>query len=92
MKRMQLQLALDQLALPEAMDIMVASNFAHVTLDLINRGEFGRMVALHEGTYTHVPANTVMQGIRQVNVDEFYDVENYRPKLSIVEGKPMFLY
>ena len=77
---------------PDALDIMVASNFAHMTLNLINRGESGRMVALHEGKYTHVPANTVMQGIRQVNVDEFYDVENYRPKLSIVEGKPMFLY
>jgi 6-phosphofructokinase 1 len=77
---------------PDALDIMVAINFAHMTLDLIDRGEFGRMVALKEGKYTHVPANSVTQGIRQVDVNEFYDVENYRPKLRIIEGKPMFLY
>ena len=71
---------------------MVAINFANLTLDLIDRGEFGRMVALHRGKYTHVPANTVEQGVRQVDIDEFYDIENYRPKLRIVEDKPMFLY
>lgn len=77
---------------PDALDIMVAINFAHMTLNLIDRGEFGRMVALQKGKYTHIPANAVMQGVRQVDVDEFYDVENYRPRLRIVEGKPMFLY
>ena len=77
---------------PDALDIMVARNFAQMTLDLIDRGEFGRMVALHDGKYTHVPANSVVQGARNVDVDEFYDVENYQPKLRIVEGKPIFLY
>lgn len=77
---------------PDALDIMVASNFAQMTLDLIDRGEFGRMVALQDGKYTHVPANSVAQGVRNVDVDEFYDAENYKPKLRIVEGKPIFLY
>jgi len=77
---------------PDALDIMVASNFAQMTLNLIDRGEFGRMVALQDGKYTHVPANLVAQGVRKVDVDEFYDVENYKPKLRIVEGKPIFLY
>ena len=77
---------------PDALDIMVAINFAHMTLDLVDHGEFGRMVALHDGKYTHVPANLVAQGFRNVDIDEFYDVENYKPKLRTVEGKPIFLY
>jgi len=76
---------------PDALDIMVAINFAHMTLDLVDRGEFGRMIALHDGKYTHVPANLVAQGVRHVDVDEFYDVENYKPKLRIVDGMPIFL-
>jgi 6-phosphofructokinase 1 len=27
-----------------------------------------------------------------VDVDELYDVEEYRPKVRHVHGKPMFLY
>jgi hypothetical protein len=27
-----------------------------------------------------------------VDVDELYDVENYRPKVAHLLGKPMFLY
>lgn len=77
---------------PDALDIMVASNFAHMTLDLIESGKFGRMVALQDGKYTHVPANSVAQGVRNVDVEQFYDVENYRPKLRAIEGKPIFLY
>jgi 6-phosphofructokinase 1 len=77
---------------PDALDIMVAINFAHMTLDLIEQGTFGRMVALQDGKYTHVVANSVTQGVRQVDVNEFYDAENYQPKLRLVEGKPMFLY
>jgi 6-phosphofructokinase 1 len=34
----------------------------------------------------------VAMGIKRVDVDEFYDVEQYRPKVRNVLGKPMFLY
>lgn len=77
---------------PDALDIMVAINFAHMTLDLISRYEFGRMVCLQGGKYSHVPVSEVAQGVRCVDVDEFYDIENYRPKLRTAESKPMFLY
>jgi len=77
---------------PDSLDTMVASNFANLSLDLITRGKFGRLVALQNGRYTHVSVNTVNQGIRRVNVREMYDIENYRPKIRSLEGKPMFLY
>jgi 6-phosphofructokinase len=77
---------------PDSLDLMVAANFANLAMDLISQQRFGRMVALQEGRYTHVPANIVSQGIRRVDVDDLYDTENYRPKLHKVEGLPMFLY
>jgi 6-phosphofructokinase len=77
---------------PDSLDLMVAANFANLAMDLISQQRFGRMVALQEGRYTHVPANTVSQGIRRVDVEDLYDSENYRPKLHKVEGMPMFLY
>jgi 6-phosphofructokinase len=77
---------------PDLLDLMVADNYANLAMELISQQKFGRMVALQEGRYTHVPANTVNQGIRRVNVHDLYDTENYRPKLYKVEGMPMFLY
>ena len=33
-----------------------------------------------------------ISGVKRVDVDELYDVRNYRPKVRHVLGKPMFLY
>lgn len=77
---------------PDSLDLMVAANYASLTLDLIAQGIFGRMVALKNGRYTHVAANIVNQGVKRVDVAQMYDEENYRPKIRAVENKPMFLY
>jgi 6-phosphofructokinase 1 len=77
---------------PDSLDLMVANTFANMTMDIIQRGNFGQMVALQDGLYTYVPADIVARGNRQVDVDELYDVEQYRPKLRKARGKPMFLY
>jgi 6-phosphofructokinase len=77
---------------PDSLDLMVAFNFANIAMDLATDKRFNRMVALRHGTYTHVPLKMVMEGLKRVDVDELYDVENYRPKARRVEGKPMFLY
>jgi 6-phosphofructokinase len=77
---------------PDALDLMASVNFASLAMDLIEDGASGRMVALHDGTYTHIPISTVTSGIKRVDVDELYDVQTYRPKVRNVLGKPMFLY
>ncbi|MCA9933406.1 MAG: ATP-dependent 6-phosphofructokinase [Ardenticatenaceae bacterium] len=77
---------------PDALDLMVAVNFANMAMDLILTGVSGRMVALRDGTYTHIPMSTVTSGVKRVDVDELYDVKEYRPKVRHVLGKPMFLY
>lgn len=77
---------------PDALDLMVAVNYAHLAMDLVIASISGRMVALRDGTYTHIPMSTVTSGIKRVDVDELYDSVQYRPKVRNVLGKPMFLY
>jgi len=77
---------------PDSLDRMAALSYANLATDLIAQGRSGRMVALRDGKYTHIPLSTVISGIKRVDVDELYDRENYRPKVANMLGKPMFLY
>jgi 6-phosphofructokinase 1 len=77
---------------PDALDLMVATNFANMAVDLIKNGARGRMVALRDGVYTHIPMSAIASGLKRVDVDELYDATEYRPKVRNVIGKPMFLY
>lgn len=77
---------------PDALDIMVAVNYANTALDLLSIGKIGRMVALRDGRYTDVSAESPTLGVKHVDVRALYDVDNYRPKVWHVLGKPMFLY
>jgi 6-phosphofructokinase 1 len=77
---------------PDALDLMVAVNYANVALNLIDRDGGASMVALRSGTYTSVPIDTMLQGTKRVDVDALYDDKAYRPLIRQVDGKPMFLY
>lgn len=76
---------------PDSLDLMVAANFAHVAMSLVERGEGGRLVCLQRGVYSDVPLSTIAQGKKRVNVPELYDVDTYRPRIRHVLGMPMFL-
>jgi len=76
---------------PDSLDLMVAANFAHMAMSLIELGESGRLVCLQRGVYSDVPIATLSQGKKRVNVAELYDTDNYRPKIRHVIGMPMFL-
>ncbi len=77
---------------PDSLDRMVALSYANLATDLIAQGRSGRMVALRDGKYTHIPLSTVISGTKRVDVDELYDKQHYRPKVANMLGKPMFLY
>lgn len=77
---------------PDSLDLMVATNYAVMAADLAMGGATGRMVALRSGTYTDVPISATREGVKRVDVDALYDIEQYRPKVRQVTGKPMFLY
>ena len=77
---------------PDSLDLMVATNYAVMAADLALEGSSGRMVALRSGVYTNVPVSVTGEGAKRVDVGELYDVDQYRPKVRHVGGKPMFLY
>ena len=76
---------------PDALDLMVAENYANMAMTLVEQGASNRMVCLREGIYTSVPIATISEGVKRVNIEELYDVQEYRPKVRHVEGQPMFL-
>lgn len=77
---------------PDALDRLVASNYANLAADLILAGETGRLVAVTGGRYTTVPINAVNAGTKHVDVERFYDRAAYRAKIVNVLGLPMFLH
>ncbi len=50
------------------------------------------MVALQSGVYTTVPVELSTLGEKHVDIDELYDSDQYRPRVTHPLGKPMFLY
>ena len=77
---------------PDALDLMVSTSYGYLATDLLLKKQSGRMVALRDGKYTTVSANIITEGKKRVDVDELYDIEQYRPKVVHLLGKPMFLY
>jgi 6-phosphofructokinase 1 len=77
---------------PDSLDLMVAVNFANMAMSLALKRTKGRMVTLNQGIYTDIPISTITSGQKRVDVAELYDVDQYRPKVRHVMGKPMFLY
>ncbi len=77
---------------PDSLDRMVATSYGRLAIGLIGQKHFGRMVALQSGVYTTVPIETSGLGTKRVDVAELYDSQKYRPKVSHLLGKPMFLY
>lgn len=77
---------------PDSLDLMVAVNYANMAIDLIQKQSIGRLVILRNGQYSDVPISTITTGTKRVDVRELYDIEQYRPKVRHVSGKPMFLY
>lgn len=77
---------------PDALDRMVGLAFGAFAVQLIERGETGRLVTLKDGNYCHAPADIVLSGEKHIDVDRLYDKGAYRARLKSVEGMPMFLY
>ena len=76
---------------PDAMDYIVPMAYGNLAMDLIMRGEFGRMVCVKNGRYDHVPMDVITSYRKVVDVDQLYDTERYRPKYSNFYQKPEFI-
>ncbi|MEO8033525.1 MAG: 6-phosphofructokinase [Acidobacteriota bacterium] len=77
---------------PDSLDQLVANNFGSLAADLLRRGDTGKMVAVVDGRYTAVPIGVGGVMKKRVDIEHFYDIESYRPKVADVMDMPMFLH
>jgi 6-phosphofructokinase 1 len=76
----------------DSLDQMVAITFANICVDLIRDGGVtGRMMAIQDGKYAHVPIPDPGQGARKVNIPEMYDTDRLRPQYHSRLGRPLLL-
>jgi 6-phosphofructokinase 1 len=70
---------------PDGQDLLGAVNFAFIASRLVYEGNYGRMTAfIQEKMWTDVDLNLAVEGVKTIDVENAYDSENYRPKLSLI--------
>ncbi len=70
---------------PDGQDLLGSTNFAILATRLLKDSKFGRMTAYQQRyNLTDVDLQVVTEGVNKVDVDEMYDVDNYRPKINLI--------
>jgi 6-phosphofructokinase len=70
---------------PDGQDLLGATNFAILAIRLLKEGKFGRMTAYQQRyNLTDIDLNIVTKGVHRVDVDEMYDVKEYKPKVNLI--------
>ena len=70
---------------PDGQDLLGAANFAFLAARLIHEQRYGRMTAfVQEKMWTDVDLNLAIEGVKTVDVENWYDPENYKPNLSLI--------
>jgi ATP-dependent phosphofructokinase / diphosphate-dependent phosphofructokinase len=75
---------------PDALDSIVPMAFGNLALDLILRGQFGRLVSIHGGRYDSVPIEVIGGEKKNVDVGKYYSTERLRPIYDF-RDKPLFI-
>jgi 6-phosphofructokinase 1 len=76
---------------PDFVDKLVASTFAGMAMDCIEKGEHGVMTAINKGCYSSAPIPDPKLGPRRVDVETMYNTQRYRPNYAQKLGLPIFL-
>jgi 6-phosphofructokinase len=76
---------------PDAIDCIVPTAYSNLAVDLLLRGETGRMVCLRDGRYGSVPIDEVVATKKVIDVERYYDTERYRPRYTALELSPMLV-
>jgi ATP-dependent phosphofructokinase / diphosphate-dependent phosphofructokinase len=72
-------------------DKLVATTFAHMTVECVAEDKTGLMAAIAGGCFQMVPIPESKLGPRKIHVESMYDTEQYRPRYSGKAGIPVFL-
>jgi len=76
---------------PDAIDSIVPMAFGNLALDLILKGDHGRLVVLKNGRYDNMPIDVVTSKKKIVNVERYYNTERLRPFYKSFEMQPLFI-
>jgi 6-phosphofructokinase 1 len=70
---------------PDGQDLLGAANFAIIATRLMEQRRFGRMAAfVQDKMWTDVDLGTVLQGVKTVDVEAWYNESEYKAKLEII--------
>jgi ATP-dependent phosphofructokinase / diphosphate-dependent phosphofructokinase len=75
---------------PDALDSIVPMAFGNLALDLVLKGEQGRLVSVHNGRYDSVPIGVVTGAKKHVDVQKYYSTDRLRPIYDF-HDKPLFI-
>ena len=76
---------------PDSLDRMVAMVFGTMAFESLHSGHSGIMTSIVDGNYRLVDLSEVRSGARPANIEAYYDVGTYRPRLGALEGKSLLL-
>jgi len=69
---------------PSARDRLMARWFGIAAVDMIMNEDYGRMISYLHGEITSVPMKEVIEKLRRVDVDKYYDTSRYNGKRTIL--------
>jgi hypothetical protein len=65
--------------------LLGAANFALTASRLLEEGRYGRMTAfVQDKMWTDVELHVAIEGVKTVDVETWYDAQNYKPKLELI--------
>lgn len=76
---------------PDAIDSIVPMAYGSLALDLVINKQYGRLVVLQEGRYTHIPISAVTESKKLVNVDKYYNKQELCPYFRGFENYPLLI-
>ena len=76
---------------PDAFDSIVPMAFGNMALDLILKGQSGRLVSLRNGCYDDVDISVVTGYKKVVDINKYYHSERLRPNYKTFKGQPLFI-
>ncbi|HYL62326.1 MAG TPA: ATP-dependent 6-phosphofructokinase [Candidatus Methylomirabilis sp.] len=76
---------------PDVVDSIVPMAYGNIALELLLKGDCGRLVVLSNGRYGSVPIETVTATKKVVDIKQHYNTERLRPQFASFENKPWFL-
>jgi hypothetical protein len=70
---------------PDGQDLLGAANFALIASRLLKNQQYGRMCAFVQNKmWTDVDLNTATTSVKYVDVDSWYDAQDYKPRMGLI--------